>query len=174
MTTIVCPECGKDDMIHKVSAVYDSGFVAVQNNSPLVPYGVVDRTITTITPLAQKLAPPSKPESPRVPPEIGCTTWVLLIGGFIAGMIISSYITDNQFVWVIFGIGTPVTLLFIFDKITKTRFKEYTESRKEDLSQWVEAQQKWSKLYYCSRNDCVFNPDTGKSVSPERISTLIY
>ncbi len=40
MAEILCPECGKDDMIRKVSAIYNDGFATVPNNSPLVPYGV--------------------------------------------------------------------------------------------------------------------------------------
>ena len=59
--TSVCHQCGKDDKIQKVRAVYSSGFSTTINNSPLVAYGVEQRTITTITPLAQRLTPPAKP-----------------------------------------------------------------------------------------------------------------
>jgi hypothetical protein len=162
-----CPQCGEIDAVRKVSAIYNGGFSTVQNNSPLVPYGVVSRTITTITPLAQKLAPPPEPEKPGGM-TAGCLLVLLLIG-FVSSCSISS---DQSLGSPILGLGITIALIFLVNKfIIEPPQKTYKEKLKPE---WDEAIQKWSELYYCSRNDCVFDPITGKSVPPERISALIY
>ena len=155
MAEILCPECGKDDMIRKVSAIYNDGFATVPNNSPLVPYGVVSRTITIITPLSQKLAPPPEPETPAEM-NIGCL-FVLLIIGFIASCSISSSY-NNEFGSPFLAFGITIALVFLVYKfIIEPPQKTYKEELKPE---WNEAQQKWSELYYCLRDDCVCDSTT--------------
>jgi hypothetical protein len=101
-----CPQCGELDAVRKVSAIYSSGHSTIPNNSPLVPYGVVDKTIATITPLAQKFTPPVRPNIQRPigfkRPSAG--RWFLFIAGNIffilmsLGMAASGILT----IWFIF------------------------------------------------------------------------
>ena len=178
---IVCPECGKDDMVHKVSAIYDSGFVTVQNNSPLVPYGVVDRTLTNITPLAQKLAPPPKP---TLSGFATISPVVILIIALVIGLVLFCVLFPSV-AWGSGGSGGSGAeyifecLIFILMMaIIGIPWGIYVAKKQKELqpqiAMWEKAISKWQQLYYCSRNDCVFNPDTGKSVPPNRISALIY
>jgi hypothetical protein len=42
------------------------------------------------------------------------------------------------------------------------------------LPPWDNAMRKWAELYYCARDDCIFDPSNGISAPPERMSTLLY
>jgi hypothetical protein len=39
---------------------------------------------------------------------------------------------------------------------------------------WRRAMTKWEALYYCARDDCVFDPTQGISVPADRIGELLY
>jgi len=105
-TALKCPRCGELDAVRKVSAIYSSGFSTIQNNSPLVPYGVVDKTITTITPLAQKIEPPVRPNIQRPigfkQPSAG--RWFMFIVGNIFLILMSLGMAAGGIltIWVIF------------------------------------------------------------------------
>lgn len=38
---------------------------------------------------------------------------------------------------------------------------------------WNKKMIQWEKLYYCYRNDIVFDPEAGKSAPPEQLESLI-
>ena len=157
-TAFRCPQCGEIDAVRKVSAIYNNGFSTIPNDSPLVPYGVVDKTITTITSLAQKIAPPPEPKDPGGM-NLGCLFLLFIV-----------FLIASSTSW-IFALGITITLAFLVNYFLFMPLqKEYKELKPE----WDEAIRRWSELYYCSRDDCVFNPNTGESVPPERISALIY
>ena len=89
MSTIICPECGKDDMIQKVSAIYSGGVSTTSYQQPVVIptkdgtfYGNVDKTAVNSTALARRLAPPPKPQAPNM--SGGCAL-VLLIATIVLG-----------------------------------------------------------------------------------------
>ena len=180
MTTIVCPECGKDDMIQKVSAIYSGGVSTTSYQQPVAIqtkdgtfYGNVNKTAVNSTTLAKRLAPPPEPQFPDQS-CLGCMFFVLLIGGTWAGIYIYSYIFRGYYplIGFVFMVGVPGTLIYILNKIfIAPRRKVYNENT---LPKWKKAQQEWLELYYCSRNDCVFKPNTNETVPPEKMSTLIY
>jgi uncharacterized C2H2 Zn-finger protein len=115
-TALRCPQCGEIDAVRKVSAIYNGGFSTIPNDSPLVPYGVVDRTITTITPLAQKLAPPIRPNIQR-PIEYKPTAgrWFIFIVGkiFMILMTAGMAISGIGGIWVMWTVG-GISLEMIF------------------------------------------------------------
>lgn len=39
---------------------------------------------------------------------------------------------------------------------------------------WEKAVENWKKLYYCSRDDIVFDPKTQKYCEPDKINELIF
>lgn len=38
---------------------------------------------------------------------------------------------------------------------------------------WRVLLERWEKLYYCTRDDILFNPETLEAVSPEQVRTLL-
>jgi hypothetical protein len=167
MVTIICPECEKDDMIHKVSAVYSGGFSTVQNNSPLVAYGAEPSTVTAITPLAKKLAPPVQPKEPG---QTGCGTVIIgSILGIVAGFF-CQLIFRSETYGTIVAVGIFIGAIMLSQRDILKKQKEY----KALMPIWKQRKAKWDELYYCTRNDCVFYPNKGKAVSPDRMNELIY
>ena len=75
---LVCPQCGKDDMVQKVSSIFSSGIASSQYSGPTgglgVPVGSGKPFIvggytklkgTSQTELSRKLAPPQRPKRPN-------------------------------------------------------------------------------------------------------------
>lgn len=167
---ITCPLCNKDDRIQKVSAIYSSGVSRSEYGGPsstLVFSGdnvgvagtITSGSVTTASQLALKLAPPRKPEYPGTDPVliIGifmlilaiCITFMLGIPGvFKEGWVIlvGSYLFGFLFVW-------------LGNKNSKANKASYTEK----LTTWEKQNQLWNKVYYCFRDDVVFDPETGEA-----------
>jgi hypothetical protein len=148
MATIVCPECEKDDMIQKVSAMYSSG-------------------ISTFTPLAQKLAPPAEPQKPS---PIGCmtilsATILSMLGGTFCQLIFGNDIFSS-----IVGIVVFVWFLVFSERNVAKKREAYNAL----MPLWTQRKAKWNELYYCARNDCVFYPNEGKAISADSMNELIY
>ncbi len=174
MTKIVCPECGKDDMVQKISAIYSGGVsttsyqqpVAVQTDSGMI-YGNVDKTAVSKTDLAKRLAPPhAPPETTTIP---GCLFWMVIISVFMAFMGIAGF-SQGDFTLFLGSIGTIGFFAYYY-----TQYYRPTEKNRNEklIPEWEKAKQVWAGLYYCYRDDCIFDPNTGKSVPPERKSELL-
>lgn len=70
--TSVCPQCGKNDLMQRVSALYSSGMSVTQYETPVSVttkhgtfYGSQKHSATTISSLARRLAPPLQPKRPN-------------------------------------------------------------------------------------------------------------
>jgi hypothetical protein len=163
MTKFVCPECEKDDMVQKVSAIYSGGI------STMI-YGNVDNTAVSKTGLAKRLAPPTKPEGN----VLGCGGLMILLflaTGLPFGMVgmLMDWGVRNPIIFVIFsGVG-----LYFYFLIFKHQNKQIKNRDKILIPAHESQVNNWNKLFYCFRNDCVFDPETRKSASPERISELL-
>ncbi len=75
--------------------------------------------------------------------------------------------------------------LILFIKIGVPKIKKYSSRKKEEkrqkelevqaaLKKWEHAMQKWSKLYYCFRDDSVFIPGDNKSVDLSHMQEFIF
>jgi len=179
-TALKCPQCGELDAVRKVSAIYSSGFSTIPNNSPLVPYGVVDRTITTITPLAQKLVPPAPPPTvinqPNIKKPIETTNSILLrqIIFNILFFLVGIGLIFVGGIWMIFGIyfavAIPINAFSLIRNFrngkTKQVFNANLEKYNDIMSKHELAKfeyeefvkSRWDTAYYCGRCDGVFIP----------------
>ena len=65
----------------------------------------------------------------------------------------------------VFGLGAPVILFYLLFKFyLNPRQKEYNEKIRPV---WDRKLQEWNALYYCSRDDCVFNPAQETASEPK-------
>jgi hypothetical protein len=152
-TNIQCPLCHKDDLIQKVSGVFSSS--------------------TTL--LRIKLSPPAKPSWPKYDDtNLGCIgVWISLFGyPFFFAIILNnlSNLADN--IWV-FYIGWFILIAigaFVGHKIGKRKVNAY----KQKVEIWKRKMVIWERLYYCYRNDCVFDPVTNAVVPADRMSELLF
>ena len=150
MGKIVCPKCEKDDQIQKAYAIYTNG-----SSSTQLDY----RTATSTTQLASRLSPPQNPYKPAS----GCG-WAIIYTFFMAGISILIYMmfqTDGVFFGFIGG-GILTFLVYKWDANKSSTAK----------AEWQKKINVYFDLYYCYRDDCVFDPKTGKYTLPEGMSRL--
>jgi len=138
---------------------------------------------TTQSALAQLLTPPQKPSGaswmwyilPFIFP-IGMLmapikkTWIVpaLVGGTIAvvGAALKSIPLEMVGVW---G-AILVTIIAYESALHETSRTELPEK----LRIWNQQINRWSRLYYCYRDDLVYDPETGRSCPPGQMNTLLY
>jgi hypothetical protein len=161
-----CPICGKDDQVQKVSAIV-SGGSNVSSYSGVAPsinytdgkvgYGtsVISGSMLSSTNLAWKLARPTKPNEPGVSGKV--------ILGVVLAMSFACFIPiamENQW-WPIFiGLFLFVVGFILIVKGNEEKQKAADEYKKK-LKVWEKETEEWKKLYYCHRDDVMFNPETG-------------
>lgn len=167
----VCPKCGQSDKIEKVSAV-------VKSQVQMRGSGI------QATALAAALAPPPEPElkvrasgaimGPQRKSclgETGFWTNVVLLAG--VGLLFTWWgLSDGVFSFTsLFGIALLVFAGFYY--YSSQRKLQGAEAVHADATaDWKRKMQMWDELYYCYRDDVVFNPRTGRSAAPSNIETL--
>jgi len=170
--SVTCPLCGKDDNVQKVSAIVDGG-TSVSSYSGVAPsvnvyngkvgYGgaYVSGNVRSSSHLAQKLAPPLKPNEPRTPTKIilGWFTLVLF-GGFTIYCLSMGYTDPGTFICGFL----PAIIAGVMIIAGNQEKREIKENYDKGMPIWKEEMAKWNKMYYCHRDDIMFEPDTGEYV----------
>jgi hypothetical protein len=152
MGKVVCPKCEKDDQIQKVTSIVTGGISTTT-------YG--GNTAVSMTNLASRLSPP---KNSKLVNGFGMwfITWIIALAlcGFILSLFIEPItawiiggIVSGVFVW--WGHGDEVKKHDEFEKELQSKMKNYGE------------------LYYCYRDDCVFDPNTNKTAPPENLEHLL-
>lgn len=169
---ICCPLYKHIDSIAKVSAVYSSGVsegsysgTAVSfitpfspNESSSVAFTPVSMRGVNISELSKRLAPPPEPQYPS-------RLW------FVIFLILACL--SLAFIWV--G-GLTLPFLVIFGALAAWQGVSNSNKIKK-IKEYIPIYEKsmvsWNKLYYCFRDDIVFNPETNEYTSPKKIYNLI-
>jgi len=161
--TTPCPVCNRIDAVQKLSAIVAGG----QINK----VGAYTTTPAAATKLAEELAPP------KVPPYYeGCSCLFLLsFVLFVIGAVGIDHILwaeHTDFPWVyplLIVIGTYLAYRAIMS------FKRARQwAREEWKPKHQAALKKWKRLYYCARDDIVFDPDIGKYCPRDEFKAFIY
>lgn len=156
---VVCPRCNSQDMIQKASAVYSSGVgtgsfagpttaVTYSNGKMGVAGGYVSGTSHSISDSARKCAPPIKPIEPKLPFKVWLGIFIILCA------LCSLSLDAGGYALIPFSIDL---LLIILGSSHKSNLdKKYPEL----LANYQHELEIWNKLYYCHRDDILFNPET--------------
>lgn len=174
-----CPKCEQSDRITKVSAIVTGGISSGSYQGPSIgvstPVGKgqsrVSGGYTTLqgssqTMISGLLAPPKKPETKR---WSGCAIFAL-IG--LAPLTISA-IVGYQDGGAAFGVIFVVIIIAI---ITSQNNKVNTskEEYEKELPRWQQAMRRWDSLYYCERDDILFNPETNETLPVGAMMDYLY
>ncbi|NMC33988.1 MAG: hypothetical protein GYA36_16225 [Veillonellaceae bacterium] len=59
----------------------------------------------------------------------------------------------------------------------ENNYKRYFEAKSEydyKLPKWPRALVKWKRLYYCDRDDIIYDPETGETCNPNSLDEFVY
>lgn len=179
MTSSSCPQCHQVDRVQKVSAIVAAGTAtgAYTGSTSGYVYGKQGGYVSTNTSLfgisqttvSQQL---SSPAPPTYKNPWGCSTVAAVIvlflvgfGSFVGGI---AYIVPGLYSSPI-GPVIPAVTLFVLSApflvpipfIIRSVQKETSRRRAQhanDMLRWRTARDRWERLYYCERDDGVFDP----------------
>ena len=182
---LACPHCGQLDAVHKVSALHAQGPGQTSSAAPAAatqtsvgtPGATATRPADSGPALAERLAPPAKPNLRRPSPRswdqpvalwtglllVGIATLVLGLGGVVA----RDVFRDIPFPWLDVAAGVMLIGLSL-PRIRQGRARlqqrcsEELEQYTTTISQWEMALHQWESAYYCGRCAGVFVPESGQ------------
>ncbi len=183
---VACPVCAKDDAIQKVSAVVASGQATGTFSGPTGgitdvggQWGIIGGFSSLSgemrTRLAQALAASREPSGPVFRPR-GRAAWCmsvlmsLLFGGValfgVFGIVMSVASGDGGGIvmgLLMVGVGGPKAwYCWVEPAYRQEEWKKLSEQR----AAWHVAMTRWERLYYCYRDDTVFDPQRGETCQP--------
>lgn len=144
-----CPVCNQADKVKTMQAAYDSG--------------------------VQKCAPPDIPTK-----HVSMLSWILpstfLVGICIVSVLVfigSEFLGNDTRTLIL----TAITLIAIITALVLSyvAFQRVVQSDAQAQLRypaWDRAMEVWKNLYYCSRDDAVFDPKSGKNVSNEQLASI--
>jgi len=179
--SIICPQCRKDDMIQKVSAVYSAGFasgsysgpstgVAIGSSKPALVSGYTTVLGISQTALSSRLSPPAKPVMPY---GYGTTGLFTIVASYGIVLLIAIFLQlgapqGETSGIVCFAIFAPFLFVYLVSWAVQKRKVEAS------LPQWTAAIQKWNELYYCARDDGVFTPHGSQFIPASQLNDYLY
>lgn len=157
---LVCPLCHKDDALQMVSAVFFDHQNALARQKPLSEQDAA---------LANKLAPPSPPR----PPISGFIVIAIQIGLLVLTVLAFQLIQiryEGPSNWFIL----PFLLTaFILDRFVFTGSARRRRFEKREIL-FSKKKRIWGRLYYCHRDQLVFDTRTPVRGQPKDINGVIH
>jgi hypothetical protein len=162
---IVCPKCGQDDRVEKVSTLYLSGIEAGRLSwlaksggavqAPVRPL-LAEIPIRELRLLSRMLAPPSSGKSQTVRP-VHPDLVVLAFSGVLP-VFLAGIAADQR------GLLIPILAVILLfyglygfrRKSLIARFEREKEARQEEARRIQRAIGRWMNLYYCTDDEGVF------------------
>lgn len=173
MSTI-CPVCGKDDVVQKVSSVVSNGISDGYYSRYSGRYSHLHET--SATNLARQLVPPSPPDKR---PILGHCINALMLVGFTALCLfiflasISGFLegpTDNTLISTSFVV-TLASLVFTILTLNKIQviIRQNKYEYPKRVEEWQRQMAKYDRLYFCHRDDVVFDMESRRFTAPKNL-----
>jgi hypothetical protein len=192
MYNLNCPKCGQIDRVDKVSSIYSRGVSSGTYSGPTtgvnMPVGKGQASViggystlsgSSQTLLSQRLAPPEKPSARgSLGVIVGIGAFVFVIGGLLGFLDLIYAINAPEEVefhcccgGTALGAIVMGICLVIYAGITVNKRAARVASQ---IPHWKRAMVRWNRLYYCARDDGVFDPEDGIFVPTEQMMDYIY
>lgn len=159
---VMCPRCGRDDQIKKVPLVVLEGINLVERSGPAIGVGLTSEgkigvgiggsssSGVSVSAFSARLGPPDEPKKGCLP----VISYFLIGSGAIMGILMlgmgSKYYAGGQ---VVLNAILPLAGGILLLMLTNSNYKQKKE--KYDNNHAL-----WERLYYCHRDDIVFDPTT--------------
>jgi hypothetical protein len=185
-----CPICNEIDRVAKVSSIYSSGTSTTSYSGSAISFSIpfsskessslsytpfsVDSN--TVSDLSKKLAPPPEPRKK----SSGCLfafLIYLLIGLIPWGIVMPCIFLSEKDKIISLIIIPPIvsfTISFLIIRFIIKRRRYLNLSYETEIENYEKLIPRWQKLYYCFRDDVVFNPENKKLTSADQINKMIY
>lgn len=168
--TATCPRCLKDDRIQKVADIVSGTQAAGMASSGNIAAGV-ERLSRD---LAALLAPPAQPKLPFDYSLLGRVIVVVVLGLLLAAGTAALLFTVNAILRGEFRTQnlratiSILTLLFVFPLVALIGYQRMSSRGRKMLAsqkrEWTAALDQWNRLYYCWRDNVVFDPLSGEKM----------
>jgi uncharacterized membrane protein len=187
----VCPICGNDDAIQKLTAIVSSGEASGTFSGPSVGVvrvegkwgtagGYTTLSGTTKTALAQRLSPPPEPALGMRGLRLKILAILLPFGGaFICGVctlasVVSLPATAILAIGgIVYFVITIAATIILWQRGITAKAEDETKYADEKAA-WDQAMEKYSRAYYCFRDHMVFDPGKGQICQPESLQEYLY
>lgn len=176
--TVACPVCGCSGAVQKVSAVVNTGTSQstssglslgglITGDAHVRPLAAITTTHAQITSrIAKLLAPPVSPPKPTR----ARTSWVAItVVALVSACTLWCFPAPVCAAIFLVGAG----LLWLCDHSAKQAFALQMADYSAGLPTWEETVRRWERLYYCSRDDLVFDPNTNATCSPQHLQQFL-
>jgi hypothetical protein len=168
---VICPVCDEKDAVEKVSVLYLTG-LGMRNPATSQPAGEASTPLADQYPglraalpeLSRKLAPPASTKqafSRPVHPDTAVLAFSVIAPFFLYGV----WSTQLNTLPVVIAILAAFYLAyFVLRKKLVARFRAEQARQKAETERIRHGIERWMKLYYCARDDGVFEPGANELV----------
>jgi hypothetical protein len=181
---IRCPVCDQSDLVEKVSTLYITGIGLNRSSRQVNPQPgaetatppgdpMIGLSASELRLLSRRLKPPFSVK--KVPfrslhPDLVVLTFSLILPVFVYGIYTSQ---KNMLLPGLVILAAFYGIYFWRRKAMIAKFESQLEASKAANRRVEQSISRWMKLYYCAREDIVFQPGTGKYVPTDQMPGLL-
>ena len=112
---------------------------------------------------------PEEPSSSKFSPFMTYLSYALGIFGvlWLIGFLIFGEVDFQVAITAVLTIGGSIYFLY---KYRRYKSSEYPTQK----AAWDKAMERWNRLYYCNRDDIVFDPETNETCSKKDVKQFVY
>ena len=147
-----CPVCHKADKVKKLQAAYNEGM------ERFAPPPLPGKTVSMLRYMFFSML------------IVGICIFLILI--FVGSESFGLAISIPELLLVVVSLICIVSAL-ILSYIAFTKVVQGDREAQKHYPEWDRAMERWNNLRYCSRDDVVFDPQTGKTVSEQALASLL-
>lgn len=186
MKTIVeCPSCGQADHVEKVSTIYLTGIglnrrvsgvedSANRQEPPLIQPWLINLPPEALRVLSRRLAPPSSGKEPPfrpLHPDMVVLTFSLVAPIFLYGILSS----QSGMLPLALAILIGFYVFYFWQRRAMIARYESQKKARQAVHQRVRLGiERWMTLYYCARDDIVFEPQANLSLPADQIAGIYH
>ena len=171
-----CPVCGQSDQVEKASTLYmiGIGLNQAQSQGQVSGPDLRGKPTSSQRVLSRRLAPPAagKQVTMRpIHPDMVLAALSLIAPVFLFGILTSQ---QAMFLPVLAILAVFYGLYFWKRKTMIARFEGQQASRQAADERVKRGIERWMKLYYCARDDGVFEPGGDELIPADLIAGYLY
>lgn len=173
---IACPSCGQSDQVDKVSTIYLAGIGQdrLPANAEPIRLQLQEITPDELRRLSRRLKPPaSNRRAPTRPihPDMMVVTFSLILPFFLYGI----YQSQANILLPVLAVLAGFYALYLWKRrLIIARFERQVAAGKATDERIRRGIERWMKLYYCVRDDAVFEIGKSELVPADQMDWYLF